>query len=121
MFTKSVPLCRFAGWAWAVMVGSIRCFQTLTISASARRRSRPMDFMTRGMSAPADFAVSVPTYMKEIIAEITRLARRSPDVNQRSGVSVSSWVTGLPSMGMRKFTGIDGTSSSRSVRPTAHS
>ncbi|MFC1900968.1 sigma 54-interacting transcriptional regulator, partial [Chloroflexota bacterium] len=30
----------------------------------------------------------VPQYMKEIIAEITHLARRSPDINQRSGVSV---------------------------------
>ncbi len=33
-------------------------------------------------------AVSVPQYMKEIIAEVTALARRSPDINQRSGVSV---------------------------------
>lgn len=32
--------------------------------------------------------VSVPHYMKEIIAEFTALARRSPDVNQRSGVSL---------------------------------
>ena len=32
--------------------------------------------------------VNVPVYMKEIVAEVTRLARRSPDVNQRSGVSV---------------------------------
>jgi len=30
----------------------------------------------------------VPTYIKEIIAEITSLARRSGDINQRSGVSV---------------------------------
>ncbi|MFC1988657.1 magnesium chelatase [Chloroflexota bacterium] len=30
----------------------------------------------------------VPRYMKEIIAEVTHLARRSPDINQRSGVSV---------------------------------
>ena len=30
----------------------------------------------------------VPQYMKEIIAEITHLARMSPDINQRSGVSV---------------------------------
>jgi len=30
----------------------------------------------------------VPKYMKEIIAEITHLARRSADINQRSGVSV---------------------------------
>ncbi|MDO8750736.1 MAG: magnesium chelatase [Dehalococcoidia bacterium] len=32
--------------------------------------------------------VVVPQYMKEIIAEITFLARRSADINQRSGVSV---------------------------------
>jgi len=32
--------------------------------------------------------VTVPQYMKEIIAEITFLARRNPDINQRSGVSV---------------------------------
>ena len=32
--------------------------------------------------------VTVPQYMKEITAEITRLARRSPEVNQRSGVSL---------------------------------
>jgi magnesium chelatase subunit I len=32
--------------------------------------------------------VRVPEYMKEIIAEITSLARRSPDINQRSGVSL---------------------------------
>jgi magnesium chelatase subunit I len=30
----------------------------------------------------------VPTFMKEIIAEITHLARKSPDISQRSGVSV---------------------------------
>jgi magnesium chelatase subunit I len=30
----------------------------------------------------------VPVFMKEIIAEITHLARRSPDIGQRSGVSV---------------------------------
>ena len=30
----------------------------------------------------------VPQYMKEIIAEITQLARKSPEINQRSGVSV---------------------------------
>ena len=32
--------------------------------------------------------VRVPHYMKEVIAEITALARRSPDINQRSGVSL---------------------------------
>jgi magnesium chelatase subunit I len=36
--------------------------------------------------SPAD--VRVPHYMREIVAEITHLARRSPQVNQRSGVSV---------------------------------
>ncbi len=32
--------------------------------------------------------VTVPQYMKEVVAEITSLARHSPDINQRSGVSV---------------------------------
>ena len=36
----------------------------------------------------SDYKVVVPQFMKEIVAEISRLARRSPDVNQRSGVSV---------------------------------
>ena len=32
--------------------------------------------------------VTTPQYMREVIAEITSLARRSPEINQRSGVSV---------------------------------
>ena len=32
--------------------------------------------------------VTVPQYIKEVIAEITALARRSPEINQRSGVSL---------------------------------
>src|SRR5262249_43416911 len=38
---------------------------------------------------PADgHEVGVPAYMTEIIAELTQLARKSPDISQRSGVSV---------------------------------
>jgi magnesium chelatase subunit I len=36
----------------------------------------------------AGLQVSVPEFMTEIVAEISQLARRSPHVNQRSGVSV---------------------------------
>ena len=32
--------------------------------------------------------VTVPGYMKELVAELTALARRSPEINQRSGVSL---------------------------------
>jgi magnesium chelatase subunit I len=41
-------------------------------------------------SRPLDVGIPVrfPRYMKEIIAELTHQARRSPQVNQRSGVSV---------------------------------
>jgi len=39
-------------------------------------------FVTNG------FETAVPAFMKEIIAEITHLARKSPDISQRSGVSV---------------------------------
>jgi magnesium chelatase subunit I len=42
--------------------------------------------------------VIVPQYMKEIVAEITRLARRSPDINQRSGVSVRASIADYESM-----------------------
>ena len=33
-------------------------------------------------------AVVVPAFMEELLAELTHLARRSPEINQRSGVSV---------------------------------
>jgi magnesium chelatase subunit I len=36
----------------------------------------------------ADVEMFYPKYMKEIVAEITHLARRSSDISQRSGVSV---------------------------------
>jgi magnesium chelatase subunit I len=36
----------------------------------------------------SDFETVVPEYMREIVAEITHLARRSSDISQRSGVSV---------------------------------
>lgn len=47
---------------------------------------------------PDDFPVTVPHYMKEIVAEISRLARRSPDVNQRSGVSVRASIANYESL-----------------------
>lgn len=34
-----------------------------------------------------DYKISIPKFMKEVIGEITRLARKSPFINQRSGVS----------------------------------
>ncbi|MGE3857444.1 MAG: sigma 54-interacting transcriptional regulator [Dehalococcoidia bacterium] len=46
----------------------------------------------------AEVEVIVPEYMKQVIAEITRLARRSPDVNQRSGVSVRASVADYEAM-----------------------
>ena len=40
------------------------------------------------MSAAGGPAVEVPDFMAEIVAELSQLARQSPHVNQRSGVSV---------------------------------
>ena len=45
-----------------------------------------------------DFTVVVPDFMTKIVAEITRLARRSPDVSQRSGVSVRASVANYEAM-----------------------
>ena len=36
----------------------------------------------------AGIPVTVPTYLKEVVAEVSQLARRSSHLNQRSGVSV---------------------------------
>ncbi len=44
--------------------------------------------MERRQFSSDEFDYYVPQYMKEIIAEVTHLARQSPDINQRSGVSV---------------------------------
>jgi len=45
------------------------------------------DFQDRELS------VTMPDFMKEIVAEVTQLARRSPKINQRSGVSVRISIT----------------------------
>ena len=49
-----------------------------------------IDIMEQEMNsfASSGYDVDVPQYMKEIVAEITHLARRNPDISQRSGVSV---------------------------------
>ena len=40
-----------------------------------------------------EYKETVPAFMSQIIAEITQFARRSPDINQRSGVSVRASVS----------------------------
>src|SRR5438132_1344694 len=40
-----------------------------------------------------DLTVVMPDFMKEIVAEVSQLARRSPKINQRSGVSVRISIT----------------------------
>jgi magnesium chelatase subunit I len=49
-----------------------------------------MDIMEqeRGIFTDEEYDTIVPSYMKEIVAEVTHLARKSPDISQRSGVSV---------------------------------
>jgi magnesium chelatase subunit I len=43
---------------------------------------------TSFVEADADLPVEMPGFMKEVIAELSQLARRSSEVSQRSGVSV---------------------------------
>src|SRR6266496_3553847 len=49
-----------------------------------------IDIMEQEMNSfsKSGYEIDVPQYMKEIVAEITHLARRHPDISQRSGVSV---------------------------------
>jgi magnesium chelatase subunit I len=51
-----------------------------------------IDQEARGLSAEG-LQVNVPDFMTEIVAEISQLARRSPHVNQRSGVSARLSIT----------------------------
>ena len=50
------------------------------------------------LPAPKNFNVHVPAFMNEIIIEITKQARKSPDVNQRSGVSVRTSIANYESI-----------------------
>jgi magnesium chelatase subunit I len=46
-----------------------------------------IDQESRPVALPG-LRIDTATYMKEVIAEVTHLARKSPDISQRSGVSV---------------------------------
>ena len=48
-------------------------------------RQEKVRFPSEGDDGPA---VVVPPFMEEVVAELTHLARRSPEISQRSGVSV---------------------------------
>jgi magnesium chelatase subunit I len=55
----------------------------LSIVAQEKHR-----FGVEGEGDAATPTVVVPPFMEEVVAEITQLARRSPEISQRSGVSV---------------------------------
>ncbi len=50
-----------------------------------------------------DYHLNVPDFMKEIVAEITHHARRSPDINQRSGVSVRTSIANYEALVANAF------------------
>src|SRR5436309_2102219 len=59
-----------------------------------------MDIMEqeRGVFTDVEYETIVPSYMREIVAEVTHLARKSPDISQRSGVSVRVSVANFENM-----------------------
>ena len=48
--------------------------------------------------AAAGLHISIPDFMTEIVAEVSQLARRSPHVNQRSGVSARLSITNFETL-----------------------
>ncbi len=50
-----------------------------------------------------DYHLNVPDFMKEIVAEITHHARRSPDINHRSGVSVRTSISNYEALVANAF------------------
>src|SRR5260221_649194 len=59
-----------------------------------------MDIMEqeRGIFRDEEYDTLVPAYMREIVAEVTHLARKSPEISQRSGVSVRVSVANYENM-----------------------
>src|SRR5882762_9839929 len=59
-----------------------------------------MDIMEqeRGVFRDEEYDTLVPAYMREIVAEVTHLARKSPEISQRSGVSVRVSVANYENM-----------------------
>jgi magnesium chelatase subunit I len=59
-----------------------------------------MDIMEqeRGIFHDEEYDTLVPAYMREIVAEVTHLARKSPEISQRSGVSVRVSVANYENM-----------------------
>jgi magnesium chelatase subunit I len=59
-----------------------------------------MDIMEqeRGVFHDEEYDTLVPAYMREIVAEVTHLARKSPEISQRSGVSVRVSVANYENM-----------------------
>jgi magnesium chelatase subunit I len=59
-----------------------------------------MDIMEqeRGVFRDEEYDTIVPSYMREIVAEVTHLARKSPEISQRSGVSVRVSVANYENM-----------------------
>jgi magnesium chelatase subunit I len=59
-----------------------------------------MDIMEqeRGTFVDEEYETIVPSYMREVVAEVTHLARKSPDISQRSGVSVRVSVANYENM-----------------------
>src|SRR5205085_3138293 len=59
-----------------------------------------MDIMEqeRGIFADEEYETIVPAYMREVVAEVTHLARKSPEISQRSGVSVRVSVANFENM-----------------------
>src|SRR5204862_2142374 len=59
-----------------------------------------MDIMEqeRGVFDNDEYDTLVPGYMREIVAEVTHLARKSPEISQRSGVSVRVSVANYENM-----------------------
>jgi magnesium chelatase subunit I len=55
------------------------------------------------ISDMSDYRIEVPSFMKEVVAEITHQARRSPDINQRSGVSVRTSIADYESLVANAF------------------
>src|SRR6266480_2146830 len=71
-----------------IQVGLLNIMEEKDVQIRGYRVRLPLDLFVIASAVPEDFELIFPSFMKEIVAELTHLARRSPHISQSSGVSV---------------------------------
>jgi magnesium chelatase subunit I len=92
--------------------------RSLDIEIGIMRQERARFYNASGQPDPGGIAYDEPDFMLEVVAQLSHLARRAPEVSQRSGVSVRVSVANLETLAanaLRRAVTLDETSAAPRV------